>query len=31
LQSVASVVDQDVDLNSSLTEPLMQWDDCRNI
>jgi hypothetical protein len=31
LQSVASVVDQDVDLNSPLTEPLMQLDDGRNI
>jgi hypothetical protein len=28
---VASVVDQDVDFNSSRTEPLMQLDDCRNI
>jgi hypothetical protein len=26
----SSVVDQDVDLNSSLTEPLMQVDDRRN-
>jgi len=28
---VASVVDQNVDLNSALMEPLMQLDDCRNI
>src|SRR5436853_395820 len=31
LQSVAGVVDQDVDRNASLTESLMQLDDCRNI
>jgi hypothetical protein len=31
LQSVASVVDQDVDRNASVVDPLMQLDDCRNI
>lgn len=31
LQSVARVVDEDIDRNASLAEPLMQLDDRRNI
>jgi hypothetical protein len=31
LQSMAGVVDQDIDRNASLLEAPMQLDDCRNI